>query len=290
VHPLLAPAGEVRGWRDHILRTGQRQPFRQAFRETYACTPAELETGTYSNRFAGHILHHRQAYALCKERAWAAAFLPNVGENGSARRDFPDAALTAVFRYSSLNVAPSVYGNVLCGSDRVSFHRTGDRARAPVPLAEVPVLVFTEAMRDVDLFISVASIGLDPHWADHGENAYVRYWQEFSLGELAETAQVRRDALARLLPQLKIASQLELTDRFLRVRGRLHSYKVHLGSAGVLIEPDDRYLCIVPATGRRTVMLPFDEVLELILSKALLLAADDKITDPSIVRQLPPRP
>jgi hypothetical protein len=35
-------------------------------------------------------------------------------------------------------------------------------------------------------------------------------------------------------------------------------------------------------------MLPFegDEVLSAILSKALLLAADDKITDPTILRQL----
>ena len=45
-HPLLASAGEVRDWRDHIVRTGERQPFKQAFRETYPCTPAELETST----------------------------------------------------------------------------------------------------------------------------------------------------------------------------------------------------------------------------------------------------
>src|ERR1700733_3667363 len=100
----------------------------------------------------------------------------------------------------------------------------GEReCRIPVPLREVPVLVFTEAMRDADLLISVASIGLDPHWADHGENAYLGYWQEFTFGELTETALVRRDALARLLPKLKIASRLQLTERFLRVRSRLHS-------------------------------------------------------------------
>jgi hypothetical protein len=56
----------------------------------------------------------------------------------------------------------------------------------------------------------------------------------------------------------------------------------------VLIEPDDRHLCIVPARGRSTVMLPFDgdQVLGLVLSKAVLLAGDDKIKDPSITRQL----
>jgi hypothetical protein len=53
----------------------------------------------------------------------------------------------------------------------------------------------------------------------------------------------------------------------------------------------DRYLCIVPARRRATVMLPFDgdQMLSIIMSKAVLLAADDKITDPSITHQLSPR-
>jgi hypothetical protein len=65
---------------------------------------------------------------------------------------------------------------------------------------------------------------------------------------------------------------------------------IHLGSANILIEPDDRYLCIVPANSARTrrVMLPFDgdEVLSVILSKAMLLANNDTITEPTILRQL----
>ena len=50
-------------------------------------------------------------------------------------------------------------------------------------------------------------------------------------------------------------------------------------------------LCIVPASGRATVMLPFDgdQLLSIIMSKAVLLAADDTITDPSITRQLTAR-
>jgi hypothetical protein len=96
--------------------------------------------------------------------------------------------------------------------------------------------------------------------------------------------------LARLLPRTKIADWVELGDRYLRVRGNRGTYRVHLGSANILIEPDDRYLCIVPASSARAkrVMLPFDgdEVLSVILSKALLLAADNKITDPTILRQL----
>lgn len=48
-------------------------------------------------------------------------------------------------------------------------------------------------------------------------------------------------------------------------------------------------LCIVPApAGGVNVRLPFegDNMLSIILSKAATLAADDKITDPSILSQL----
>ena len=95
-----------------------------------------------------------------------------------------------------------------------------------------------------------------------------------------------RDALCA------IAAQCRLGDRFLEVRGKLHTYRIHLGSANVQILPDNRYLCITraPRTRRSAgiIMLPFegDTILSLILSKAFLLAADDKIRDPSIVHQL----
>jgi hypothetical protein len=59
--------------------------------------------------------------------------------------------------------------------------------------------------------------------------------------------------------------------------------------------PNDQYLCIVPDHSTRSnstanLHLPFegDTTLTLILSKALLLAHDAKITDPSILRQIRP--
>jgi hypothetical protein len=57
------------------------------------------------------------------------------------------------------------------------------------------------------------------------------------------------------------------------------------------MEPNDQYLCIVPGRDKDAagkVFLPFegDQVLALILSKALLLAKDDKIDDPTITSQI----
>jgi hypothetical protein len=58
------------------------------------------------------------------------------------------------------------------------------------------------------------------------------------------------------------------------------------------MSPGDRYPCIVPSTPERITgpdaYLPFDgdRTLSLILSKAMLLARDEEITDPTIPSQL----
>ncbi|HXC36101.1 MAG TPA: hypothetical protein VNV43_09520, partial [Candidatus Acidoferrales bacterium] len=164
----------------------------------------------------------------------------------------------------------------------------------PVPLEAVPKLLFSEAMRDVDLFVGVASIGNDPAWQDNGEmRGAGDYWQNFSFGDLNASAKTRKEVLERLLPKLKIAAQCSFTDKFLIVRGSLRTYKIHLGSGNILMEPNDQYLCIVPRQGdagseSESLVLPFegDRTLSVILSKAFMLAEDSKIKDPTILNQI----
>ena len=57
------------------------------------------------------------------------------------------------------------------------------------------------------------------------------------------------------------------------------------------MSPNDRYLCIVTKQSPEStsnIFLPFDgdRVLAIILSKAMLLAKDTKITDPTITQQI----
>jgi len=163
----------------------------------------------------------------------------------------------------------------------------------PLPLEIIPPLVFSEIMRDVDLFVGVSSIGNDPTWQDGGPAGRFRdYWQSYSFGELSGTAATRKQVLERLVPRLKIAERCSFTDRFLVVRGDLRTYKIHLGSGNILMEPNDQYLCIVPDSKRQEkpedLFLPFDgdSMLSIIVSKALLLADDGKIQDPTITRQI----
>lgn len=91
---------------------------------------------------------------------------------------------------------------------------------------------------------------------------------------------------------MKIANVTHLSDKFLIVKGKIRTYKIHFGSTNILMEPNDQYLCIVADRGKQNdtenIFLPFegDIGLSLIISKALLLANDDKIKDTTITSQI----
>jgi hypothetical protein len=95
-----------------------------------------------------------------------------------------------------------------------------------------------------------------------------------------------------VVPRLKINKVAAIKDKFLVVKGKLRTYKIHIGSTNILMEPNDQYLCIVPDRSTKcfteNIFLPFegDAGLSVILSKAFLLAADDQITDTSITSQI----
>ncbi|NUR74564.1 MAG: DUF4132 domain-containing protein [Hamadaea sp.] len=285
-HPIRSSTPEILAWRDLLMARGLRQPFKQAFREIYLLTPAEESAGSESLRFAAHVVRYKQFYALVKGRGWSTPLLGpwDGGDFAEATRVLPGGQWRAVLEqeYADAEDDCAITG-------RIRFQRLEDGVFRPAALTGVPPLLFSEAMRDVDLFVGVASIAIDPEWTVDRARHHA-YWWQAGFGDLTETARSRRDALARLLPRLTIADRCELRDRWLVVRGTRRTYKIHLGSGNILMDPDDAYLCIVPARGKtEPVFLPFtDDRLSIILSKALLLAADAKITDPSILRQIGP--
>ncbi len=287
-HPIRAQTQEVRAWRDLFTERRVRQPFKQAFREIYLLTPAELATRIYSNRFAAHIVRYRQFRALVSARGWGSDLLGpwSGGDDGQACGVFAAGSWRACLYHEWVEQADDTG---YAATDQVRFERKLDGAWRLAPLEEVPAVVFSEAMRDVDLFVGVTSIAADPDWADRGEHRFRQYWRTASFGELSPMARVRRDAIQRIIPKTRIADRCTVGERYLVVRGGLRTYKIHLGSANILMEPDDSYLCIVPSprSGRDEVFLPFeDDRLALIVSKAFLLADDTSITAETILSQI----
>ncbi|MDQ0750819.1 hypothetical protein QF034_005050 [Streptomyces africanus] len=317
-HPIGHEPAEIVAWRDWLERHGITQPFKQAHREVYLLTDAERATRTYSNRFAAHVLRQHQFHSLAALRGWRNKLRLCVDDSAPpATRELPQWGLRAEYWIEGdgeeYGVDTTDSGSYLrLRTDQVRFypidapensaHCTGGEYTmwlapgqdpvAPLPLDDIPPLVLSEVLRDVDLFVGVSSIGNDPTWQDGGPGGrFQEYWTSYGFGELNQSAETRRLLLERLVPRLAIADRCTLEGRFLHVKGERHTYKIHLGSGNILRSPNDQYLCIVPKSdpsAPHTGYLPYegDRMLAVILSKAMLLANDTKITDPTILSQL----
>ncbi len=309
-HPTIQDAGDVVAARNWLQRHGITQPFKQAHREVYRLTDAERQTHAYSNRFAAHILRQHQFNALAAKRGWRNQLRMGVDDvYPPATIELPAWGLRGEYWVEGIGGDVGQSGSFLTiRTDQIRFYPLGapqNYAHAsggayempervePLPLEEIPDLVLSEVLRDVDLFVGVASIGNDPTWQDGGPGGrFQHYWNAYAFGDLSHTAQTRKEVLTGLLPRLSIADQCGIDGRFLNVRGTLRTYRIHLGSGSILVSPNDSYLCIVPLPGNAPALhgtyLPFegDRTLATILSKAMLLAHDHAIVDPAILHQL----
>ncbi len=313
-HPVQSDPQIVIAWRDTLEKRGLVQPIKQAWREVYVVTDAELATGHYSNRFAAHIVKQHQTITLARANGWRATHrmavdAPNDDPMWTA---FPAFGVYAEFWTAAPDhdAETTETGTFLyLHTDRVVFHHlAGDPATeghlalrgAPLQTTDVPSVVFSEIMRHADLMVAVASLASDPAWYDRGRDAMHPssweddarlYFETATTADLTGAGKIRKEALARILPKMKIADRVSIDDRYVKVRGVKRSYRIHIGSAAVHRNPDERHVCIVPkqkSLKRDDIRLPFegDLTLSLVLSKALMLAADDKITDEVILNQI----
>ncbi|WP_040834997.1 DUF4132 domain-containing protein [Nocardia brevicatena] len=273
VHPVeLLERRVLADWQAEIMRRRIRQPVKQAFREVYLVGPAEREMADVSHRFAGHTVDGRVAGRLLSGRGW---LTHGEYDNHQATRDVGDGLIAALRCDFHGHLGK---GNAIVGEVRflTKGHRAPDRYPAiggkPVPMTDVPPVVFSEVMRDLDLVVSVAGAGP----------------AEFRSPEQAGS---RAQVLASLVADLGLAG-VTVEERSAVIRGSRATYRVHLSSGSIHVEPG-AHLCVVPdsfgATAHRRLFLPFadeDRITNVILNRVLLLAEDEKIVDPAILTQL----
>jgi hypothetical protein len=259
-HPYdLMRGGTWHLWQRHCFASERVQPFKQVFRELYVVTAQEKKDGTVSLRYAGQQVNPSQATALFGSRNWST-------QEGVSKTFF-NAGLTASVSFRDGRFTPlEVEGWTFEG---VEFRRRGEWK--PMPLTEVPPLIFSEVMRDLDLVVSVAHRGgVDPEAS-------------------ASTVEMRTSLLRETCSLLKI-DNYRVKGSHALIDGHLGNYTVHLGSAVVHRMPGGS-LCIVPvhAQHRGRLFLPFaddDPRTAEVLSKVILLARDNEIQDPNILDQL----
>jgi hypothetical protein len=301
-HPLSSERSELQQWRERVFTAAIRQPFRQAFREFYQVTEDERQTVNYSNRFAGILMRQHQFSSLCRARGWNYRLM-GMGFDGfnvptktlapwnmhvEFYVDLPpdrDAAL----RDSTLAEQSASGINLFLSADQVRFYRD----RREVAVEDVPAIVYSEVMRDVDLFTTVSAAGDDASWCDQGGTGVLA--SQLDASELTAIVGLRVDMLSRVLPLTPIASRCKIDRSWLEVRGELGTYRIQVSWGGVVRVTDSGLFqrLNIPHKLLEDVSADFSEFpidldhrTETILRKAYVLANDGQIDSPDLIRQL----
>lgn len=261
-HPVdLLSRGDWSKWQAECCAAERIQPFKQVFRELYPRTGQEPDDSTSTRRYAGHQVNPRQAAALLKSRQWVV---------------HPELGIRKTFHAEGLNAHIEIQGDYFTAAavegwtlEQVMFTRRGKPD--PVPLSAIPPRMFSEVMRDADLVVSVAHRGgVDPEAS-------------------ASTVEMRA-ALLRETCRLLGLSNVRIEPPRVLIDGTRASYSLHLGSAATAIQPGRSLVIVaVHAAHRGRLFLPFadsDPKTAEVMSKALLLARDHEIIDPTILGQI----
>lgn len=244
-----------------IYRERIVQPFKQVFREYYPLTEDERQERIISRRYAGHQVQPNRAMALLRSRGWTVDY-----ETGLQRVFHKEELIARTYALADWFSPSDIEAPTL--ETTTFYHRsTGQH----VPLEDIPPILFSEVMRDLDLVVSVAHVGgVDP--------------------EASHSTVEMRTAIARELVALLKLEGISWIGSHAKIHGKLANYSVHLGS-GVVHAEGIGMLAILPvhSQARGRIFLPFaddDPKTAEILSKIILLAEDHKLKDPSILQQL----
>ncbi len=248
-------------WQHDCFERQQTQPFKQIFREFYPLTQTEQEAINQSRRYAGHQLNARQALALLGARRWI--IKPEIG----IFKVYYDVGLVAWLSFQETFMTPAEVDGLTIES--VIFARRS--TSGILPLTDIPIRLFSETMRDLDLLVAVAHRGgVDPEAS-------------------ASTVEMRGKLINETMLLLGL-NNVTVEGRFAIISGKLGTYNIHLGSSNVQMTPGGALeIVAVHSQGRGRIFLPFaddDPKTAEVISKVLLLARDQEIKDPRLLEQI----
>lgn len=260
-HPYdLYEAGCWHEYQRHLFEKQIRQPFKQVFRELYVKLQEELDK-EHSLMFAGNQIQPQRTVGALRSRRWVADY-----EDGLQKIYYKENIVAQIYAmadwFSPSDIeAPALEWVIFY--DRKTFK--------PKKIQEIPDIVYSEVMRDVDLAVSVAHAGgVDP--------------------ETSHSTIEMRKAIARCSLELFKIKNVRLEGNHAVIDGKLGQYTIHLGS-GVVHQMGNSMLFVVPVHSqhRGRLFLPFvdeDPKTAEIMSKIVLFAEDTKIRDPQILSQI----
>ena len=256
----LFESGEWATYQKDIFDRELKQPFKQVFRELYVKTVDEKGRDK-SLRYAGHQVQPSKTVALLKTRRWIID-----GQEGLEKVYYKENIIAKIYALADWFSPADIEAPTL--EDVQFFDR---KTFKPILIDDVPDLIFTEVMRDIDLVVSVAHIGdVDPE-ASHS------------------TIEMRK-AIVEFNCKLFKLKNVTFTENHALIKGERAEYSIHLGS-GLIHQKAGSAINVLPVHSqhRGRVFLPFiddDPKTAEIMAKVLLFAQDDKIKDVFILEQI----
>ena len=256
----LFESGDWASYQKDIFDRELKQPFKQVFRELYVKT-ADEKGRDKSLRYAGHQVQPTKTVALLKTRRWIID-----GQEGLEKVYYKENIIAKIFALADWFSPADIEAPTL---EEVQFF---DRKTfKPILIDDVPDLIFTEVMRDIDLVVSVAHIGdVDPE-ASHS------------------TIEMRK-AIVEFNCKLFKLKNVKFTENHVLIKGERAEYSIHLGS-GLIHQKAGSAINVLPVHSqhRGRVFLPFiddDPKTAEIMAKVILFAQDEKIKDVFILEQI----
>lgn len=261
-HPVhLYESGLWSAFQRDVVRRQVIQPFKQVFRELYRPNADELASKLHSKRYAGHQIQPKRTVALLRGRGWTVSY-----EEGLQRVYHAENVIGHMYALADWFSPADVEAPTL-----EEVHFTERKTGKLLPFDQIPPVIFSEVMRDVDLVVSVAHVGgVDPE-ASHS------------------TVEMRTVLVEEMIRLLKLEN-VRLKGTHAHIAGQLGDYTVHLGSGQVhKMASGAVHILPVHSQHRGRIFLPFvddDPRTAEIISKITMLAEDRKIKDPNILEQL----
>jgi hypothetical protein len=248
-------------WQKFVFEKKIQQPLKQVFREYYSITEDECEDGFCSRRYAGHQVGPKKTVALLKTRGWTVSYEEGL-QKVFHKKNLIVRMYAAADWFSPADIEAPVLEII-----EFTYRDSGKCAR----LSDIPPILFSEVMRDIDLVVSVAHVGgVDPEAS-------------------ASTVEMRIAIASELLSLLKIKNVTFKTAHAL-IKGSFGDYSVHMGSGVVHGQGVGMIPVLAVHSGQRgRIFLPFadsDPRTAEIISKILLFADDKKIKDPAILAHI----
>lgn len=241
-------------------KEGLKQPFRQVFRELYTKLSEELDKKK-SLLFSGNQIQTRRTIGALRNRRWVADY-----EDGLQKIYYKDNIIAEIYAVADWFSPSDIEAPTL---EAVTF--VNRRTYEPIKIADLPDIVYSEVMRDVDLAVSVAHAGgVDPETSH-------------------STVEMRKVILEFNLKLFGIKN-VRFEKNHAIIEGTHAKYSIHLGS-GVIHQFGGHQINVLAVSGgkKSKLFLPFideDPKTAEIMTKVITFAEDHKIKDPYIMEQI----